>query len=591
MIATAGHVDHGKSALVRSLTGIEPDRWAEERRRGLTIDLGFTWTRLDDQAVAFVDVPGHQRFIGNMLAGIGPVPLVLLVVAADEGWRAQTQEHLEALEALGVRHGVVAVTRADLADPSAAMAQVEDRLRGTGLDGAPVVAVSARTGAGLGVLRDALSALVAGAPPPDPEDRLRLWVDRAFTVGGAGTVVTGTLASGWIRLGDTLDAGGCRAVVRGLQSHERGIDEAMPVSRVAVNLRGVPVSAVGRGTALLAPGRWPAVGLLDVRRSSGLPWTAAGAVLTLHVGTAAVPCRIRPFDDDHARLRPAHPLPLQPGDRLILRDPGAQRIHAGAVVLDVDPPALSRRGAAAAHLRRLGARPLQPDAAAEVSRRGAARLDELRRLGVPTTALPPGVHQLGDWWIAESALAAWSADLRDRIERLRREDPVSPGLSEAAAVRALRLPDPALLEPVVERAGLGRRGGFVHDPGWTGLGAADRGLEELVRRLEDAPFGAPESGDLDRLGLDRRALAAAERTGVLLRLPAEPIDIVLLPRSPALAMRVLAELPQPFTLSEARVALGTTRRVAVPLLEHLDALGWTRRVDGQRREVVSGFSA
>ncbi len=227
VVATAGHVDHGKSTLVRALTGIEPDRWAEEHRRGLTIDLGYAWTTLpsgDD--LAFVDVPGHERFIGNMLAGLGPAPAVLLVVAADEGWRAQTAEHLAAVDALGLTHGLLVVTRSDLSDPGPALAEARDRVRGSSLAGSPAVAVSARTGDGLDALRSALERLVAELPAPRPDRRLRLWVDRSFTIRGAGTVVTGTLGEGTIAAGDDLvlhdHTGSVRRVtVRGLQSLER----------------------------------------------------------------------------------------------------------------------------------------------------------------------------------------------------------------------------------------------------------------------------------------------------------------------------------------------------------------------------------
>ena len=191
VLATAGHVDHGKSTLVRALTGMEPDRWAEERRRGMTIDLGFAWTGLPTgETVAFVDVPGHERFVANMLAGVGPVPAVMFVVAADEGWKAQSAEHLGALDALGVRHGLLVVTRSDLADPAAAQAQAQAEIAATTLGSVPAVCVSGRTGKGLDDLRLALHLLVAALAPSSVDSDVRLWVDRAFTIKGAGTVVT-----------------------------------------------------------------------------------------------------------------------------------------------------------------------------------------------------------------------------------------------------------------------------------------------------------------------------------------------------------------------------------------------------------------
>ena len=203
VVATAGHVDHGKSTLVRALTGTDPDRLEEERRRGLTIELGYAWTSWPGVGdVAFVDVPGHERFLTTMLAGIGPVPAALLVVAADDPWMPQAAEHLAALDALGVAHGVVAVTRSDLADPGPAAARAAAEVGRTSLAGAPVVAVSGRTGAGLDDLRDALAGMLGALPQPDPDADVRLWVDRRFTVRGAGTVVTATLPAGTVRVGD-----------------------------------------------------------------------------------------------------------------------------------------------------------------------------------------------------------------------------------------------------------------------------------------------------------------------------------------------------------------------------------------------------
>ncbi|MBY8852159.1 50S ribosome-binding GTPase, partial [Saccharothrix sp. MB29] len=291
VIATAGHVDHGKSTLIRLLTGMEPDRWAEERRRGLTIDLGFAWATLPGGPVAFVDVPGHERFTTNMLAGVGPVPAAMLVVAADEGWMPQSAEHLAALDGLGVRHGLLVVTRADLADPGPALVEARGHLAGTSLHGVRSVAVSGRTGEGLDGLRAALDEVARALPEPDPAADVRLWVDRSFTVRGAGTVVTGTLGAGTVSVGDELELGGRRVPVRGLQSLGEPVERVGGVARVAVNLRGVERDQVGRGDALLTPGAWPAVRELDVRLSA----PEVPARLVLHVGSAAVPAHVRPL--------------------------------------------------------------------------------------------------------------------------------------------------------------------------------------------------------------------------------------------------------------------------------------------------------
>ena len=463
VVATAGHVDHGKSALVRALTGMEPDRWAEERRRGLTIDLGYAWTTLPGgETVAFVDVPGHSRFLGNMLAGIGPSPAVLFVVAADEGWRQQSEEHLAAIDALGICHGLLVVTRCDLADPAAAIAQARTRLARSTLGRIEAVAVSATTGAGLDQLRRALGRLAGTLPAPDVDAPVRLWVDRAFTVHGSGTVVTGTLSAGTLRVDDAMALEGRRVRIRGLQALGASYDEISAVARVAVNLRGVDRDLVHRGDALLMPGSWQRTSVVDVRPVA--PPTSRQ--LVLHVGTASVAARVRPMRDGTCRLTLARPLPLAAGDRAVLRDPGRGGAMTGAVVVDVDPA--------------IAGRPRPVSAPAEI-----------------------------------------------------------------------------------------------------GLAA---GVDVLVQRLAGAPFAAPEQPELDALGLGRRELTAAVAAGRLLRLPSV---VVLLPDAPDRARRLLGQLPQPFTPSDARQALGTTRRVAIPLLEHLDQRGWTRRVDGSRREVVT----
>ncbi|NMD56538.1 MULTISPECIES: selenocysteine-specific translation elongation factor [Tsukamurella] len=590
VVATAGHVDHGKSTLVRTLTGIEPDRWAEEQRRGLTIDLGFAWTTLPSgRDLAFVDVPGHERFLGNMLAGLGPVPVVCFVVAADEGWSAQSDDHRDALAALGIEHGLVVVTKADRAPGAvgAVAAQARRELAGTGLADAPVVAVSAVTGAGLDGLRTALDAVLANVPRPDGDARVRIWIDRAFTVVGAGTVVTGTVAAGTVRVGDEMELLGARGTrrvtVRGLHRHGAAAGAVGPVSRVAVNLRGVAVEEVRRGDALLAPEQWPTTGVVDVRLAPSDPGEQVPEWLTVHAGTAAVPARVRPFDGAHARLTLARELPLVLGDALVLRDPGLKRIVGGARVLDADPPPLRRRGDGARRADALAGRGGDGDLLAEVARRGAVRRERLDDLGFGTR-LPDGVREIGAWWVHEAALDTWQARLRGLVADLHERDPLAAGLSLGAAREGLGLPDPSLLSAVVDGAGLESDGGRLALPGHrTDLGPAEPAVAELERRLAAVPFAAPDADDLAALRLGPRELAAAERAGRLLRL-AE--GIVLTPRAPALAMRELAQLPQPFTVSQARQALGTSRRVAVPLLELLDGRGWTRRLDAGRREVA-----
>ncbi|OLL19223.1 MULTISPECIES: selenocysteine-specific translation elongation factor [unclassified Rhodococcus (in: high G+C Gram-positive bacteria)] len=591
VIATAGHVDHGKSALVRALTGIEPDRWTEEHQRGMTIDLGYAWTRLPSGAdLAIVDVPGHERFVSNMLAGLGPLRAALFVVAADEGWRQQSAEHLAAADALGIEHGLLVVTRTDLADPRPALREARDALARTSLRDMPAVAVSALTGEGLSELRSRLDDLVGSLPPSDVEGPARLWVDRSFTIHGSGTVVTGTLSQGTVAVGDELLLNGRRVRVRGVQSLGKPRTRVKAVARVGLNLRNLPAGAVGRGDALVTPGGWRSISVLDVRMSAD-PRESAQEVM-VHVGTAGVSARIRPLGADTARLTLRIPLPLTTGDRGILRNPGAHDSVQGFVVLDIDPPALTRRGAAAKWAQTLAQAPHRPDLQREVSRRGALHMADARELGVLRSGheepLPDGVIAYGDWLVSPEALAQWRQDLVQALAERAETEPLDPTLSVGAGRAAIHLPDPALMPLVLAGVDVEVIDGRLQAPGVVpSLGPAEHALRALEQRLATSPFAAPERGDLTNAGLGSREIAAAIRLGRLIRVgQAGRDDVVLLPLAPAQAMRVLAALPQPFTTSEARQALGTTRRVALPLLEHLDARGWTRRIDAGHRVVV-----
>ncbi|MBY8841234.1 SelB C-terminal domain-containing protein [Streptomyces sp. SP2-10] len=701
VLATAGHVDHGKSALVRALTGMEPDRYDEERRRGLTLDLGFVWTRLDPdgEPLAFVDVPGHERFVATMLAGVGPVPAVLFVVAADQGWQPQSEEHLAILDALGVRHAVLAVTRSDLADPEPVRADAVARLAGTSLGKVASVAVSSVTGAGLDELRGELARLAAELPAADADADVRLWLDRAFTVRGHGTVVTGTLGAGTLRVGDRLVTGDGAAVlrVRGLQSLHEERAAVGGVARVAVNVHGQGDGTLRRGHVLLTPDRWLSSEVIDVR-VTGEPVADLPRSVTLHIGTAAVPVTVRPLGEDTARLALGRALPLRVGDRAVLREPGGSRMPCGVTVLDVRPPRLTRRGAGRARAAELADMTGRPDAGAELRRRRLMRRADLHAMGVPLcptpapqgpagtagregpvgtarpespagptrcegsldtarpegpagtvrpespagparcegsvdTAWPEGpagtvrpespagtarrggpvgtarsespagtagpgdgagrvsggpvgpVGPVAGDWLVDGAY--WTS-LKDRLAaevgRHARAHPLEPGLPTEAARRLLGLPDRALVDALAAAQPLlhTRQGRlYPADSPPPALPAPVRAAVDALRRdLTRSPFRAPEAGRLAELGLDRRALAAAAAAGTLLRIAD---GIVLLPGADADAAAVLRALPQPFTLSEARRALDTTRRVAVPLLEFLDARGYTERVDDQRR--------
>lgn len=661
VVATAGHVDHGKSTLVRALTGIEPDRWDEERRRGLTIDLGFAWTTLPSgRTVSFVDVPGHERFLGNMLAGVGPAPIVLFVVAADEGWMPQSDDHRDAIAALGIEHGLLVVTRADLAPEAvdAVVARARAELADTGIADAPAVVVSGATGEGLEELRARLDEVLAQAPVPDPHARIRLWIDRAFTISGAGTVVTGTLGAGTLRPDDVLallsggSGAGARSgaadlrdvTVRGLQSQDAAVSELGPVTRAAVNLRGVPADAVHRGDVLLSPGAWSLTAVVDVCGLTGAALDEAPRELTAHVGTAAVQATVRPLGAEHARLTLARGLPLTLGDRLLLRAPGDRAVFAGVQVLDVDPPELARRGDGRRRAEALAGMDPRGDLAAEVQRRGAVPVGvlEARGFAVPgaepvagdpaagevssgevasgrlqSEELPGGVRRVRDLLVDEERLAAWARTLAEAVRAELAADPLSAGLTGKAAVDRLSLPDlsgtggdaqvaaratSALLSAIVREAELTVEAGRIRPRGaQRSMGAAEPAIRALEDGWTQAPFRAPEARDLQRLKLGARELAAAEAQGRLVRLGGQDArggagtrggtagqgdPIVLGPGAPAQAMRILAGLSQPFTTSEARQALDTTRRTVIPLLEHLDARGWTVRRDAGHREVA-----
>jgi selenocysteine-specific elongation factor len=581
VVATAGHVDHGKSTLVKALTGSDPDRLEEEHRRGLTIELGYCWTELPPLgSVAFVDVPGHERFVGTMLSGVGPVPAVMFVVAADDPWMPQAAEHLAALDALGVRHGVVAVTRADLADPGPMARRAADELSRTSLAGSPVVAVSARTDTGLDDLRAALATMLDALPGPDAAADVRLWVDRRFTVRGAGTVVTGTLPAGTVRRGDLLEHAGRTVRVRGLESLGRPVDVARGAARVALNLVG-DLPSLDRGDPLLTPGAWHHTTVVDVRLRSPHGGAPPERPL-LHVGATSVAAHCRPLGQDLVRLTLDRALPLRIGDRALLRDPGSRRVW-GLQVLDPAPPPLTRRGAAARRAAVLADHPGLPDLLTEVGRRELVQAGLLRRLGVPVPATD-GVVAAGGWLMSGSRAEAAATAVEAAVREHDADNPMSRGVPLAALADLAGLPTPelvsALVRPplrVVDGRVTARATAAVPEP-------VAEAVEKLRQDLVEQPFVAPTADRLAELGLDTRGVAVAAKAGLLLRVAP---GIVLLPGADERAAENLAELPQPFSASEARQRLGTSRRVVLPLLDHLDRTGRTRRLPDDRREVVA----
>jgi selenocysteine-specific elongation factor len=623
VVATAGHVDHGKSALIRALTGQEPDRWAEERRRGMTIDLGFAWlTMPSGEQLAFVDVPGHERFVPNMLAGAGPVPAVMFVVAADEGWMPQSAEHLAVIDALGIRSGLLVVTKSDLADPAAAIEQASANIADSSLGLVPALAVSAQTGAGLTELVTALDQLGKTLPEPDPSAPVRIWIDRSFTMSGSGTVVTGTLPAGTVHRGDELMlAPSMRPVmVRELQSLGEAATEAAGTARVALNLRGVSKDGVRRGMALVQAGRWTLADSVDVRLHTGcVPQAAAWSrpvtsqpvpgqsaepgspaadlprTVTVHAGAARGVARVRVLGPELVRLSLADPLPLHVGDRLLLRDPGSRRpgawpAVAGGIVLDVMPPRLQRRGAAAAAARMLGSWPEQPQAEHLLARHGLLRSSTVLAMGV--RELPEPVT--GEWLADPEHWQALGHQLGEVVAGHSAAEPLAAGMPVEAVRAALDLPDRRLVlalarPPFRVAAGLVQLPPAAGETPSSGLPEQLQAALRVLRAdLAAAPFASPDADRLRKLGLDPRSIAAAVRAGELMRISEQ---VVLAPGADRAAAAVLVGLPQPFTAAQAREALGTTRRTAIPLLEFLDQAGVTERQPDDRRVVRPGALA
>lgn len=454
VIATAGHADHGKSTLVRALTGMEPGGNG-------TGDLGFGHRTLPSGAcLAFVDVPGHERAIATMLAGAGPVPAAMIVVAADEGWQPQSAEHLAVLEALGIQHGVLVVTRADLADPVLALRQARGQLDRSGLRNVEWATVSPVTGEGMDSLVGALDRLAARLPVPPSDSPVRLWVDRAYTARDGGTFVTGTLPAGTISTGDVLALGNRPVKVREIECLGKRATSVSGVARVTVGLRGVLSGSVPRGTALVTPGRWTMTSSIHVRIAAGEASGRLARELVLHVGSAAVPVRLRPLGPDTAWLTLNHPLPLHVGERALLRDP-ARRLAAGVRILDVRPPALVRSGAGRARGRELASWPDRPGGDVVLRRHGLLRPGDLEVMGCTP---PPEALRLNAGWVADPA--HWEGlreRLRDELAGHAAAHPLAPGLPLEAARLRLGLPTRGLVAELV-RPPLHIDGGRVYAP-------------------------------------------------------------------------------------------------------------------------------
>ncbi len=554
-VGTAGHIDHGKTWLVRALTGKDTDRLPEERARGISIDLGYAPLELPDgRRLSLVDVPGHERFVRTMIAGASGIDLFLLVIDAQEGARPQTHEHLAVLRLLGVERGVVAVTKADAVDAETlelAVAEAHEVV-----PGAEVVAVSAKTGAGLDELRAALARV--DVVERSAERAARLYVDRVFTLQGIGTVATGTLWSGSIGAGDLVqvEPDGRVARVRSVQVHDAPVERAEAGQRVAVNLPDLDRRRLARGDVLVEPGHYPVSFRLDVRLQE---LTETPAAVTVHVGTKAVPARLA-RKGEYAQLRLAEPVVAARGDRVVLR---TNTTVAGGTVLDPAPPrhldserlAVLERGDPGEIVRSLAHAPVT---GAELQVRGLLTPGEL-------AAGLAGVESAGDYFFARAWLDELAAGVRARLAERARTHPLDPGVTLGEL-----LPTEPWAPLVVGLLGIERRGGKGYLPGAAAtLGEHADEAAELEARLASEEI----------VKLDDRTLAGYLEEQDRLRRVGDGFAV-----SPELYERGRALLPglPEITIRDFRDALGVGRRTAQLLLERYDADGLTRRVGDVR---------
>jgi selenocysteine-specific elongation factor len=584
VVGTAGHVDHGKSTLIRALTGRDPDRWEEEKRRGLTIDLGFAWATLPGGIeVSFVDVPGHERFIKNMLAGVEAIDIALLVVAADEGWAAQSEEHMAVLDLLGIGRGVVALTKVDRVDQETAelaRLEIEEKTTGTSIEGAPIVAVSAHNGQGIEELVGELAKAAAEVSTASC-GRPRLWIDRSFSITGAGTVVTGTLLDGAVETGMTVGVWrpGARAVmetarIRGLESHEERSERFDPGRRVAVNLAGIDRVEIDRGAMLGLPGQWQPTArfLVEYQTPRYLAQLPDKGAFQIHIGSGAWPLRWRRLEDGLGLCQLTAELCLQVGDRFILRDTGRRAVVGGGRVLDPDPP---RRGQA---LRAAGAALLE--APLDSPDRIAGALLQVRRSASGSSLAahsgggrPVAAVAAGDALLHPEEAARLTELITDAVANFHRESPLRPGVPVAQVGSRLGVPAPVVEALIGADTSLELTAGLVRsrqhqaavapeeDPCWL----------EARSRLEAEGLTAPRISDL---GLDRELLHALARAGQVVRISD---DIAYLPSLVEQLLTVMEGLPEGFSVSDFREAAGISRKYAVPFLEWTDAAELTVR--------------
>ena len=612
ILATAGHIDHGKSSLVKALSGIDPDRLPEEKARGMTIDLGFAHLELPGGKLGIVDVPGHQDFVKNMVAGVGAVDLALLVVAADDGWMPQTEEHLQILSYLGVTRGVVALTKADLVqDTAVRVKEISDQLRNSPFVGADIIPLSTKTGAGLDDLKTALTTVVGQIPPHENHNQPRLAVDRIFTVQGIGTVVTGTLTGGTLQKGQTVltHPPGRETRVRGLQSHNREQEVAQPGTRTAINLAGLSRDAVPRGATITLPELAQTTATLDVclERSPRLPAEASplrnNTRVRVHHGTGHGPARlvlaagklIEPGQNRLAQLRLERPICIWPGDRIIIRNWQETATLAGGLVLDVNGDRKKMR--APARMQMLDARiaaPQHPQTWIEtqLKREGVVKRENLLR---PSSFSPTQIDEAvtglldshkaleaGDWVADKSSWQSAIDAMSQRVDAEHARHPELQGLSleKLHPVMAQGFPGhdvfPELIADLCRNGFIRRQNHIARNSHKPALPAHLRDVGEKLRRTMQMP-DPPARKYITENSTGRQALQFLIDAGEAIDVsPDLVLGAAQFYRCRLLVKQHLRKHGQA-TASELRTATDTTRRIMIPLLEKMDRDGVTVR--------------
>lgn len=626
IVGTAGHIDHGKTALVKALTGIDADRLEEEKRRGITIDLGFAHLELSDPSgellrFGFVDVPGHERFVRNMLAGVGGIDLVLLVIAADEGIKPQTREHFDICRLLGIHHGIVVLTKSDLVHSETlevVRLEIEDYLRGSFLENTPIIPVSSLQRTGLDELKQELLRIAGHISAHDSHAITRLPIDRVFTMKGFGTVVTGTLVAGAIRKDDELQLfpSGKKARIRGVQVHGRSEDRAVAGERTALNLAGVEKHELERGMVLASPGLLQTSTRLDAQLSS-LPSAkplktgakvhfhafASEAIATVQLYEANT---LKPGSEAFAQLRMSSPVLLIPGDRFIIRQFSPVITIGGGTVLDSEPVKIPL-GRRIQFLKEISAPPLDAQLHARISRhgqRGITIAQLVAETGRPRPAILEHVSKLasdrtivkhGELLVSAREFQNTIGDLCRLVSEFHQRDPLQPGLSKEELRDQARLSSEvfaAALDSAVKDQKLALAGDLVHLPG---RGIVMKDDESESRKIIEQAFAsaglkAPALKDV-LAGLKIDKARAQKIVTLLLR------EKILIKVSDDLVFHqsALADLRKAVATQKARspkIDVGTfkdltgvTRKYAIPLLEYLDRERITRR-DGDLRTIL-----